>query len=343
MTYTFKNTEINNSKASNFETKSLLYLIGQRKDSKEILYITFDCFNDVSGINKNHDKIWDIQSKNEANINPKKIGKYLYTLFDNSTSIFSFTELIFFCPRLKDEYKIDSSKNIYNLSNIEDKTLKRIENGLKEEIERVRDKVIDFSIQKKAFLDRVIFVEDSLLENEYVKAITKFKNVNIKSDVFYTAFFNELRDIQTTKKNSYIENETIVDIREVLNFQRYLSSKDIELLIISRIIGTELFSSISIPLYFSPITDGLAIEDKKDLIQDCNSNLSRAFFNKNSNKIFWQVCEKIIEYVEISENQNIEDVYLTLFVDYDFKLSYLTYETILYLISIIIQGLSNDN
>ena len=343
MSYIFKNTEINNSKASNFETKSLLYLIGQRKDSKEILYITFDCFNDVSGINKNHDRIWDVQSKNEANINPKKIGKYLYTLFDNSTSVFLFKELIFFCPKLKDDYKIDSSKNIYNLTNIEAKTLKRIENGLKEEIERVRDKTIDFSTEKKSFLDRVIFVEDNLTENEYIKAVTKFKNVDIKNDIFYTALFNELRDIQTSKKNSYIENETIAEIREVLNFQRYLSSKDIELLIISRIIGTELFISISIPLYFSPITDGLSIEDKKDLIQECNSNLSRAFFNKNSNKIFWQVCERIIEHIVISRNQDVQDIYLTLFVNFDFKLSFLTKETILYLISIIIQGLSDDN
>ncbi len=53
MNYTFKNTEINNKKASDFETKSLLYLIGNKK---EIEYVTFDCFNDVSGVNKQHDK-----------------------------------------------------------------------------------------------------------------------------------------------------------------------------------------------------------------------------------------------------------------------------------------------
>ena len=343
MSYTFKNTEINNEKASTFETKSLLYLIGQRKDSKDILYVTFDCFNDVSGINKNHDKIWDIQSKNEANINPKKIGKYLYTLFDNSTSIFEFIELIFFCPKLKDEYKIDTSKNIYNLTNIEVKTLARIENGLSEEVTRVRGLEDDFSKEKKSFFSKVLFVEDNLSENEYIKAITKFKNVDLKNEIFYTALFSELRNIQTAKKNSYIENETIAEIIDVLNFQRHLSSKDIELLIISRIIGTELFVSLSIPLYFSPVTDKLSIEDKKDLLQECNSNLSRAFFNKNSNKIFWQICERIIEYVEISGNKDVQDIYKLLFNDYEFKLSYLTENTVLYLISIIIQGINHDN
>ncbi len=49
MNYTFKNTEINNKKASDFETKSLLYLISRKK---EIEYVTFDCFNDVSGVNR---------------------------------------------------------------------------------------------------------------------------------------------------------------------------------------------------------------------------------------------------------------------------------------------------
>ena len=105
MKYTFKNTEINNKKATDFETKSLLYLIGRRKDSKEIEYITFDCFNDVSGVNKNSDKIWDIQSKNEKSLNPKKIGKYFYTLFDNYLSSFDFKEFIFFSPVLKLDYK----------------------------------------------------------------------------------------------------------------------------------------------------------------------------------------------------------------------------------------------
>ena len=32
MNYTFKNTEINNKKASDFETKSLLYLISNKKE-----------------------------------------------------------------------------------------------------------------------------------------------------------------------------------------------------------------------------------------------------------------------------------------------------------------------
>ncbi|HLP63455.1 hypothetical protein [Flavobacterium sp.] len=333
---------MNNEKASNFETKSLLYLIGQRNDSKDVVYVTFDCFNDVSGLNKKVDKIWDIQSKNEKTLNPKKIGKYFYTLFDNFTSIFSFEDFIFFCPELNSEYKIDSLKTTYNLDNLVDKTFQRIKKGLTEEIERVQGNSKSYSTSIDDFLKKVLIVEDKSTNNDYIKAVTKFKNTNLKNDDFYTSLFNDLRDIQTAKKNSYIENTTISEIREVLNFRRHLSTKDIETLIISRIIGCEIFKYKSIPIYFSPILEGMDIEDKKDLLQECNSNLSRAFFNKNSNKTFWDICEKIVEYRTTTTDNDVENIYLLLFVDYKFKISYLTKETILYLISIIIEGL-NDN
>lgn len=342
MTYKFRNTEMNNEKASNFETKSLLYLIGQRSDSKDVVYVTFDCFNDVSGLNNKFDKIWDIQSKNERTLSPKKIGTYFYTLFDNFKSKFSFVEFIFFCPELNSGYKIDPSKTTYNLDNIVDKTFKRIKNGLTEEIERVQKNSTEQTSDIESFLKKVLIVEDKTTDNEYIKAVTKFKNTNLKNDDFYASLFNDLRDIQTAKKNSCIENALISEIREVLNFRRHLSTKDIETLIISRIIGCEIFKYKSIPLYFSSVLNGMDIEDIKDLLQECNSNLSRAFFNKNSNKTFWDVCERIIEYRTTIKDNDVENIYLLLFIDYKFRISYITKETILYLISIIIEGLDDN-
>lgn len=335
MNYTFKNTEINNKKASEFETKSLLYLISNKK---EIEYITFDCFNDVSGVNKKNDKIWDVQSKNEKSLSPKKIGKYLFTLFDNYISTFSFYEFIFFAPILKDDYKINSKLNIYNLNNIEKETLKRISNGLTEEVTRVKGTSVDYSKQIEIFLDKVFIVEDNSTENEYIKAVTKFKKVGVKSDDFYNSVFTDLRNIQSAKKNSYIENEIISEIRDVLTFNRHLSTKDIEILIISRIIGVEIFNYSSIPITFFPLIKSFDNEDVKDIIQDCNSNLSRAFFNKNSNKVFWNVCEKIISFLNENESKDVEHIYTEAFKGYTFRILYLKDLTIKYLISIIIEG-----
>jgi len=335
MNYTFKNTEINNKKASDFETKSLLYLISRKK---EIEYVTFDCFNDVSGVNKNHDKIWDVQSKNEKSLSPKKIGKYLFTLFDNYISTFSFHEFIFFAPILNEDYKINSKLNIYNLDNIEEKTLKRILKGLTEEVERVKGILVDYSAQIEIFLEKVFIVEDNSTENEYIKSVTKFKKVGIKSDDFYTSIFTDLRNIQSAKKNTYIENEIISEIRDVLTFNRHLTTKDIEILIISRIIGVEIFNYSSIPITFFPIIKNLDNEEIKDIVQECNSNLSRAFFNKNSNKVFWNVCEKIITFLNENKSSEVEYIYSETFKDYTFRISYLKDFTVKYLISIIIEG-----
>ncbi len=339
MTYIFKNTEINNEKASVFETRSLLYLIGKRNDSKEIEYVTFDCFNDVSGVNKKHNKIWDIQSKNEASLSPKKIGGYFFTLFDNFISSFAFKEFIFFCPMLKEQYKIDSALRSYQFKNIEEKTKGRIKNGLTEEVNRVKNDFNDYSSKIDNFLELVTIVEDDSTDNEYIKAVTKFKKTDIKSDEFYKSVFVELRDIQSSKKNSYIENATIAEIREVLSFRRHLSVKDIELLIVSRIIGVEIFKNIfHYPIYFSSFIDHLSIEDKKDILQDCNSNLSRAFFNKNSNRTFWKICEDIVTYFSVNKNNDVDSVYNMLFGTYTPKVSYLDNIAIKYLISIILEG-----
>jgi hypothetical protein len=339
MKYTFKNTEINNKKATDFETKSLLYLIGKRKDSKEVEYVTFDCFNDVSGVNKKSDKIWDIQSKNEKNLSPKKIGKYLFTLFDNYISPFGFKEFIFFCPILKAEYKIDEKLNTYSTNNIVEKTLIRIKNGLDTEILRVKGDKIKYAKELEEFLKKkVIIVEDTELDNEYIKTVTKFKKTEIKTDSFYQSVFQDLRDIQSAKKNTYIENLIISNIKDVLKFNRHLHSKDIETLIISRIIGCEIFEYKAIPLYFSPFIDSFDIEDKKDTIQDCNSNLSRAFFNKNSNREFWKICEKIIEFIESNSITDVEQIFKTLFSGYKFRITYLNPITIKYLVAITIEG-----
>lgn len=339
MTYTFKNTEINNEKASTFETKSLLYLIGKRKDSKEIDILAFDCFNDVSGINKKYDKIWDIQSKNEKTLSPKKIGTYLFTLFDNSISSFSFSEFILFTTILKDDYKIDNSKNIYLLNNIEPKTLKRIEAGLKEEIKRVKGDKVDLSKEISSFLSKVLIVEDVEPESEYIKAITRFKDSKIKPDEFYVSVFKDLRDIQTAKKNTYIENEVITEIREVLKFNRHLSKKNIDTLIINRIIGCEIFTFKSIPISFITYVSGLDQEDITDLILECNSNLSRAFFNKNSNKEFWSVCEEIINIITLDNSKSVDTVHSDLLKLTKIRSSNLDTMTLKFLVSIIKDGL----
>lgn len=338
MSYTFRNTEINNEKASVFETKSLLYLIGKSNSKKEIEYITFDCFNDVSGIDKKGQNIWDIQSKNEGNLNPKKIGKYFFTLFDNSISKLNFKEFIFFTRPLKDDYKIDKLSRAYRYSNFETTTKGRIKNGLIDEVKRVKGTINKYTSEIENFLDNVLIVEDETTEQEYLKLITKFKNKSLKTDDFYSTVFRELRDIQSSKKNSSIENQTISNVLDVINFNRHLKILEIDTFVICRIIGVEIFKYKSIPLGFLDYVRNLSRDDIEDLIQECNSNLSRCLFNKTSNREFWKICETIIDFLDTKFSDDVEFIYLSNFSSYTPKYNYLNEITIKYLIALTIEG-----
>ena len=118
-----------------------------------------------------------------------------------------FKEFIFFCPVLKTEYKVDDKLNTYGIENIVGNTLARIKNGLNKESNKSKRKLLLITTKsKKSFLKKVIIVEDTELDNEYIKTVTKFKKTEIKTDAFYQSVFQDLRDIQSSKKNSYIEN-----------------------------------------------------------------------------------------------------------------------------------------
>lgn|SRR5690554_1981979 len=86
MTYEFKRTEKNLGKGAEFETKSLLYLAGLDRCCKKVSFIFIDCFNDISGTDKNFQGIWDFQAKGLSKMGPEKIGRSLITLFLNDTS-----------------------------------------------------------------------------------------------------------------------------------------------------------------------------------------------------------------------------------------------------------------
>jgi hypothetical protein len=244
--YTFKSTEINNKKASEFETKSLLYLLGLRRDSNEIEVVTVDCFNDVTGANADFSKLWDVQSKNHNKLPPSVIGESLYTLYDNYVSSIEFCEYVLFIPKLDRGYLKDSSLNIYFYSNINDKQKKGIERKLKEKING--NKSDDTPPLFEDFLNQVCFVEDNKEISTYIKRLSKFKSTRTVSEEVYEKIFIEIRDAQTALKNSYIENEIINHPSEVLKFNRHITKSEINTLLVNRMVGIDLFANKLIPM-----------------------------------------------------------------------------------------------
>lgn len=340
--YTFKNTEQNNYKASDLETKSMLYLLGMHKEKEQIETIAIDCFNDVTGVNTINDSLWDIQSKNHSVMNPKKIGKSLFTLFDNYESKINFLEYILFIPKLDQAYLIDPTLNSYDSSNFVNKTLKRIENGLTKEYERIHKKAPN-TLSVKSFLNLAIYVQDNKRVNTYIKQIIKFKSNSVKSEEFYRSIFDEIRNVQASKKNSYIEGKSIKRISDVLLFSRHLHKRDIHTLIINRFVGGDLFSIKTIPLPFMEVMNQLTdIQDQKDLLIECNANICKSFFNKNDNKRFWRVTESIISELNKDSLQGINKIYTQINGD-QIKLPFLDKNSLLFLISTIKNGWNDEN
>jgi hypothetical protein len=337
--YTFKNTEINNKKASDFETKSMLYLLGMRSDSDEIEIITVDCFNDVTGANNDFSKLWDVQSKNHSSLPPSKIGESLSTLYDNYVSSISFCDYILFIPKLTRDYLIDDSLNVYNYENINEKQKQGIEKKLKEKINGNKSGNIPPLFVD--FLSKVTFVEDNKKISTYIKRISKFKNTKTVSEDIYDRIFNEIRNAQSSLKNSYIENEEILHPSEVLSFNRHITKAVINTLLINRLVGIDIFSFPGVPIPFISFIAGKDEEEIKDLLQECNENLSRAFFDKNGCKEFWKLSEMIIGMVKDNPEGSVSDIYGRLESKIKIKTTYLTPETVQYMISLIKTGLDN--
>ena len=337
--YTFKNTERNNFKATVYETKSFLYLIGLRADKNNISTVAIDCFNDLTGMSQNGSKLWDVQSKGEASLTPRKIGKYLYTLFYNFESSIDFHEYIFFMPPLNNSYLIADVGYIYNIKNFKEAQQEKIKSGLIAELERLKQSISDAKVDN--FLENVFFVEDRQEASTYVKSVLEYKNKEKKSELFYADIFTEIRDLQAAKKNSYIEGATIKTALDVLKLNRHIEKKQIHMLLVNRLVGTDLFFDNKMPIaFFSEATRrNLDAEDLEDLIQECKSNISKAFFNKNSKREFWQIFERIIESVETAPKIEISEIYNSFEETFLKKLTILDRDSILFLCALIKDGL----
>jgi hypothetical protein len=313
-----------------------------RKDSDEIEIITVDCFNDVTGANGDFTKLWDVQSKNHSNLPPSKIGESLSTLYDNYISSINFFDYILFIPKLKRDYLKDCSLNIYTYENFNEKQKKGIERKLKEKINRNKSgKAPPLFLD---FLSKVCFVEDNKKISDYIKCISKFKNKkSIKEDI-YERIFIEIRNAQSSLKKSYIENEQINHASDVLKFDRHITKAEIKTLLISRLIGVDdVFSFPGIPIPFMSVVAGKDEEAVKDLLQECNENLSRAFFDKNGCKEFWRVTEALIKMLKDRPDESISDLYSRLEAAINIKTQYLTKDALLYMISLVKTGMAYAN
>jgi hypothetical protein len=278
-----------------------------RDDSDKISIFFIDCINDVTGSNNDLDALWDTQAKGIASLYPTTIGESLITLFENDISDLNFIESMIIFPKIKDGFLKDENKLIYKLDNFKEDKQINIFNGLLNEYKRRNDidnVSAEMTLKLNEFLSKVIFVV-ALEKEKYIREIIHFKNKDNYSETFYNSIFDEIRDYQSALKNICIEGVQIAGPSELLQFEKHIRSNDIRLMVLNRFVGTELFKNNHIPISYIKEVQNFDNEDIKDLIQENNSNLSRAFFNKNNKRNFWILLENIIQIVNQNKDHEI--------------------------------------
>lgn len=311
MSYVVKSSEKLRPSAAETETKALLYLMNFRDDSDEIYYFVVDFFNDLTGMSRMSDKMWDVQSKGAKKPSPYMVGTELVTLYKNYVSDFEFDKYVVFLGGATSSLRKDDTLYKFDINNIKDTALIKIKEGLLNECKE-KTYIADEDIEDGTiddFLKQVYFVIDNQGKSEYVKKIIKLNSAIIPDEATLVAIFNEIRDAQSGKKNiKAIEGITLEAPDEALNYGRHISSVEIRLLVLNRILNRQVVSS-ELPPSFAEIYTTFPEERRNNLLEDCQLELSKALFDVNGQENFWRLFENIYNTIIQNPTDNVNAIY----------------------------------
>jgi len=343
MGYIFKTTERNNAKASEYETKALLYLYSLNKDSNLIQNFIIDCFNDISACDANYSKIWDIQSKGVKNLTPKTIGRALYTLFGNFLHEFPFEFFILLIPRIDSKFFKDASLRTFGLNNFNLEWQEKVINGLCEEYKEKTKNTPNIDDVNK-FLKKIIFVFGDKEKADYIKEAINFKTPSIH-DSYFIDIFREISNSQTAYKNISVHNQEINSLQDIEKTKKVMKKADISALIVNRFLSVDVFKSYknaSID-FLNLISRSYSEEERIDILQEANEEFAKLLFDKNNKNNFWKFFEYILTIVINNIKEPITTIFNKLNRLHIHTLVEVNDYTILYLISLIKDGFENEN
>lgn len=175
MVYKITASEKTNEKASDTETKALLYLMNFHPCKDNIDFFVIDFFNDVTGIHRLQDEAYDVQAKGRKNITSKELGRFLVTLFKNYLSDLQFMDYILFVDGISSSVLLQNEepKDILKIEDFTEDARNSIAEGLKEEANQKsyiqHDLVSDDKVE--SFLKQVSFVVNRKNKADYIRAI----------------------------------------------------------------------------------------------------------------------------------------------------------------------------
>lgn len=316
MSYTVQSSERVRKSGADEETKAMLYLMNFRDDSNEMNYFVVDFFNDVTGMDRMARKLWDVQSKASKTGSAKTIGRELVTLYKNYICQFDFEAYILFLGGVPDTFRINSNLNVFGIDNVTPKSQKSIQTGVMEECTTKeyikKENVTEDKIS--AFLEKVWFVVDDKNPQDYIREIVKQHPTIIPSDSELLAIFNEIRNKQAEKKNTLVEGVVIDQIDEVLQYGRHLTTNEIRLLVLQRIINNDPLSK-GIPEPFMEIYSKYPPEGRCAMVEECKSSLCRALFNKSAAQGFWTLFDRMYSLIMQYPDKTVDYIYLKISSD----------------------------
>lgn len=311
--YKITSSEERNEKATEFETKSLLYMMNYYHNSEEIQWFAIDFFNDVTGINKFQDTCYDIQSKGVKNIQPMQLGRYLVTLFKNFISEFNFAEFILFIDSVSTTIKNEISSNTFVYNDMPQTVKDSIKDGLIDEANK-KSYIVDKSkINNKnldIFFEKVIFVINDKSKEDYIKDAVNLSDSVIVDNKYLLKIFKEIRDKQSSKKNNNVEGEILTSIGCFYKYDKHLTKNEIEDLIINRICFNSALKDLKkVPKDFAKLIKDIDVTIYDEEIEKSQDAVFRLLSDKNNKKAYWELFSNIVFCIKENSNLNLDEIY----------------------------------
>lgn len=313
MEYIFNTSEPTTASGNSAETKALLHLLCFDEDSNKIDAFAIDCFNDVTGMDGQVTALFDVQSKATSKTSPRQIGKDLVTLYKNYTSEFSsfFKSYTLFLGGVSSSVLADDSSSYFRFEDMKSDARVKVRDGLLEscseksyiESELVSDELID------EFLDRVKFVLAKPSCLDYIRPLIRTSAAIMPDDRALQKIFNEIRDTQSSFKNRpSIANRAISAPNQVWDCSRVLGRRQIELLIIERVINRNPMKD-PVPTSSLEYLGNQVPEYEEVLIEDCRNCITSQYFDKNNKEVFWRLLDAIVIEFDNDPIASIDDIY----------------------------------
>lgn len=312
MGYTIRSSEKTTSSASEMETKALLHLLCEDGDEGNIAGFAIDFFNDVTGMDRNAFRLYDMQSKG-TDSGPSALGQELVTLYKNYTSEFKrfFVAQILFVRSVTRPVLGDQTLSEFKYCDMTGAAQKKLRSSF---VQACKDKTyIDDDLLNDetidSFLDQVVFVVAKPDKEDYIRPLIKTNSAIGATDRDLRTIFAEIRKKQLgIKTSSKVEGLELARPSEAFSSGRFLRRSDIELLVISRVLNRNPLKA-GVPRPFESIYSGFEEDYAEEMLEGCQNDLAKQMFTTTEASAFWMLLNDIVAAIKNDPEKGVEEIY----------------------------------